>query len=947
MIKSQAGLNRFRRSAKEWMEKTHTIGIISKAGRYGGTYAHKDIAFEFAMWKTIITILLTLVALLIGTPSVYADIIRGRVVDSETKEPLPDASVKLTQRFGDNGTMTMDSKADSLGVFKIYADGKCTIEASMLGYYSKAKSVLAFSDSRKDTIDIGDIELKMSPQMLKMVEVTGRARRFTVHGDTIVFHPEAFHLQEGARLDELIQKLPGVEVDDKGSMSWNGKPIRLTMDGESMMGGDQLIKQLPAEAVQDIKAYNKASEFSERTGTDDGTQDMVLDLTIKPGFLDRWYGDVRVGYQTPEYYEGELSMNLLSKTDPVMIFANANNIDKKIRKSMNQWASNSGDGYGQEQGGAAGYQHKWKEKQGRYELKSQYSFTGSLAHDDSWGTSHEYTENYFPGTAATRSTSEQYRRNHNLNPRLNADLRWATDSLNTFSLRASAEHKKKRSHSRETTEQEEMHTNGYLPTLSQYVGGYSDGHETALNTKAGWEHYVKDGALGASVQLNYTNGKDNNWTDRNITSHINSLASSKITQFSTSPSNNFSIEGEAHHARWFTKKWMVQMQYGFQYRRNNNDRDFMTDGVADAANSYRNHYANNRHALKLASTINLTPLQIMPSISAKWQRENQDYQRGKLDTAAVRNTFIIDPSLRATLKLSKTAGFELNYGFSTSQPGVLQTIGYRDLTNPLFITEGNPGLKDTHNHNIKLAYNMVLARSQTSLSASINYLTSDRDRVTALSYDPVTAVYVSRTENVRGSHAWEFRFNFDQALGEYFRLENDFRLNTEQHYGYLTQLPTDVERTLNRQNNFHSKNHLTLSFDKNWLKASIFAKIEANRLRFTASPEQNTTLWDNDFGLNAEATWKNFVFETDLTETTRRGYAVQSMNRSMPLWNAAVTWKILKNKACLRLELGDILNKQDNFWSEYSAYQQTTSWEDFRHHYVNIRFIYHMDAKKN
>ena len=49
-IKSQAGLNRFRLSAKEWMERTHAIGIISKAGRYGGTYAHKDIAFEFAMW---------------------------------------------------------------------------------------------------------------------------------------------------------------------------------------------------------------------------------------------------------------------------------------------------------------------------------------------------------------------------------------------------------------------------------------------------------------------------------------------------------------------------------------------------------------------------------------------------------------------------------------------------------------------------------------------------------------------------------------------------------------------------------------------------------------------------------------------------------------------------------------------------------------------------------
>ena len=49
-IKTVAGLNNFRLSAKEWMERTHAVGIVSKTGRYGGTYAHKDIAFEFAMW---------------------------------------------------------------------------------------------------------------------------------------------------------------------------------------------------------------------------------------------------------------------------------------------------------------------------------------------------------------------------------------------------------------------------------------------------------------------------------------------------------------------------------------------------------------------------------------------------------------------------------------------------------------------------------------------------------------------------------------------------------------------------------------------------------------------------------------------------------------------------------------------------------------------------------
>ena len=896
------------------------------------------------MKRIIFSTILALVVMFAITTTANADIIRGRVVDSETKEPLSDASVKMTQSYGEYGYSMMTTMADSAGVFNVFASGRCTLEVSMLGYYSKKKTVLAFTDSRNDTIDVGTIELKMSAQMLKMVEVTGHARRFTVKGDTIVFHPEAFHLQEGARLDELIRKLPGVEVDDEGRMSWNGKPIRLTMDGEGMLGGDELMKQLPAEAVQDIKAYNKASEFSERTGRDDGTQDMVLDLTIKPGFLDRWYGDVKAGFQTPKYYEGELSMNRLSKTDPIMVFADANNVNTRHRRYMGRSMSMWGGGFGQEQGASAGWQHKWKEKSGTQELRSQYSFSGGIAHDDNWHTTRNETENYFPNTAASRITNDSYSRNHELNPSFYADMHWAADTMNTYMFRASVEHNRKRSHSRTDTEQSESTVPGvpYVTTLSQHIASHSEGRETKFNVSGGWEHYIKNGQLGGSIKLNYTDGKSEGWTDRTIKSSETSL----LTQYSTSPTNSLLMEAEIHRGHWLTKHWMVQAHYSIQHKRNNSDCDFMTDGVADAANSYRDYYTANIHSFNLESTIKVEPLSIRPSLSTKWQRESQDYQRSVLDTAAVRRNLLVEPALFATWKVSKTVGFDLSYSYRTSQPQIIQTIGYRDLTNPLFITEGNPNLKDSHIHDIKLTYNMVLARSQTSLSASIGYQKIDRDLVTALSYTPATAVYISRPENVHGSHSWTFKLNIDQALGEYFRFQNDFRLNTEQHFGYLTMLPTQTERTLNRQSDFHPRNKLTVSFDKDWLKASVFGEINADRLRFTASPEQNTTLWDNNFGIETEVTVGNFVFSSKLNERTRRGYTTQEMNNNRLLWDGSITWKILKNKARLALEFQDILNNEDGFWSSQSAYQSTSIWQDLRHHYVGIRFTYHLDAKK-
>jgi hypothetical protein len=387
-------------------------------------------------------------------------------------------------------------------------------------------------------------------------------------------------------------------------------------------------------------------------------------------------------------------------------------------------------------------------------------------------------------------------------------------------------------------------------------------------------------------------------------------------------------------------------QYSLTYNHNRNNQDFLTNGVTDAANSFKNLYSCNAHSLQVGQTINLTPVQLMPTISARWQRESQDYQRGMLDTTAVRHRFFIDPSLRATWKLSKTVGFELNYSFGTRKPDILQTIGYRDLTDPLFITEGNPDLKDTHAHDVKLTYNMVLARSQTSFSASVSHNRNDHETTTALSYDPTTAVYVSRPENVRGSRSWNFTLNFDQALGDYFRLQSDFRMNTSQRYGFLTLLPTQSERTENRQSSMNPREKLTISLDYNWLKASVFTEINADRLRYSASPEQNTTHWNNNYGLRAEVTYGNFVFNSSLTERTSRGYTIGSMNRDILAWDGSITWKILKNKARLTLEFNDILNNEDGQWSQQSAYQQTTSWSDFRHHYVGINFTYHLDAKK-
>ena len=458
--------------------------------------------------------IITVLALILSTLTASADVLKGRIIDAETKEPLPEAELKLEQTVEYNGhtiSFVMSSNTDSIGCFNMRLMGRGTLSASMLGYYTKTKVVMGFSENTKDTVDVGDIALKPSETLMKMVEVKGRARRFTVKGDTIVFNPEAFHLEEGARLDELIRQLPGVEVSEDGSLTWNGKPIRITMDGESLFGGDGIINQLPVEAVESIKAYNKASKFSERTGKDDGGEDMVLDLTIKPGFLDRWYGDVAGTYQTPKHYNADLNMNRLSKTDPMMVNAYANNMGREGARTMRGGWGSWGNNYGQSQGASAGYQHNIREKEGTQEMRSSYSVSGGLTHTDNWRTSYTETLNLMEDADTKRTYTEDYNRNHKLNPYFNFDWIWDIDSLNTIYGDIDVSHTRTRSNGHRDMRQDDL--------LQQLTRSTGEGRETNISANANWYHFIdEDNAFGAIFYLRYTDGKNDSWMEREINS---------------------------------------------------------------------------------------------------------------------------------------------------------------------------------------------------------------------------------------------------------------------------------------------------------------------------------------------------------------------------------------------------------------------------------------------
>ena len=142
------------------------------------------------------------------------------------------------------------------------------------------------------------------------------------------------------------------------------------------------------------------------------------------------------------------------------------------------------------------------------------------------------------------------------------------------------------------------------------------------------------------------------------------------------------------------------------------------------------------------------------------------------------------------------------------------------------------------------------------------------------------------------------------------------------------------------------QNWTDLRADWRWLKVGASAHLNVSRLNNSSAEVQNTTLWNNRFSIDAELRKGKFTVKTSLTERMRRGYQTSGMNTDHLIWNASASWRCLKGKGKLELEVNDILNNSDNFSSTETANQQVSTWSEHMHHFAALSFSYHLDPKE-
>ena len=168
-----------------------------------------------------------------------------------------------------------------------------TLKAEIMGYKTHNQEI-----SVEKNLNLGDIKMAEDAVALDAAKVSAVGNPITIKKDTIEYNASSFKTSDNDMLEQLLKKLPGIEIGSDGSITANGETIKkITIDGKTFFLDDPSLasKNIPAKLIEKVKVVERKSEQARFTGIDDGEEETIIDLSMKPGMMQGWFGNVMGG----------------------------------------------------------------------------------------------------------------------------------------------------------------------------------------------------------------------------------------------------------------------------------------------------------------------------------------------------------------------------------------------------------------------------------------------------------------------------------------------------------------------------------------------------------------------------------------------------------------------------------------------------------------------------
>ena len=930
--------------------------------------------------------------------------ISGTIIERGTGQAVQGASVQvLTQ--GDSAFVG-GKATDSGGAFAVggLSKAKYILKVSFVGYQTRFVDVDLTNKKERKT-DIGYLRLSPDAILLEEATVTANAAKVQVSGDSLVFNADAYRVAEGSTLEDLVKKLPGVTVDDDGTIKVNGKEVqKILVDGKEFFINDKTValKNLPTNIIDKIKTYDRKSDLARVTGIDDGEEETVLDLTVKKGMNNGWFGQINVGGGTEDRYSARANVNRFNGSNQYSFVGNMNNVGDR------NFGGGGGRGWGR---GGSGLRNS-KDVGFNFATETDKLESGGYIRfrydgGDVWTQS--ATESFLTESGAfSNSTSQSFTSNSSLAAGFRFE--WKPDTLTNIIFRPSANYARNRGSSYGNSGTYDTDPNDYdESTLAEAEDLFSNGEttsadadiesilETIVNTNISRSQtYSTKKSINGELQINRKLSSDG----RNITLRLTGAASDgKSKQLSASsiqyaastgksgdinnryyntPEESFSYSAQATYSEPIAYKTYLQFRYQFSYSYTQNDRKaytFDADAYTDLVEMLQRHrydiagavdemlsegyettlsdslsqlseYRTMTHMASLTFRMTRDLFNINVGVDLQPQHSELTYRYMGYDYPKVkRNVFNLSPMANIRFKFSDTSNLHLRIRGRSTQPSMTNLLDITDDSDPLNITKGNPELKPSFNTNVNLFFNTYDATHQRGFFGHGSFSTTSNAIANRTYYDASTGVKTTKPENINGNWDANAGIGFNSALDKDFA----FTINSFSNLSYSNSVsyldPEQYEEEKSTTKTLTLSERLELGYRNDWFEISLNGSLTYNHSNnnVIADSKLNTYTFSYGVDMNLTAPW-GATLTSDIAMDSRRGYSQASMNTNELIWNAQVSQSFLKGNALtLSFEWNDILNKRSNISRTINALQSSDSRYNAVYSYGMVRIIYKLN----
>ncbi len=884
--------------------------------------------------------------------------LEGTIVEKTKNKPLSGARVSLIYQA--DTSISYVAATDSSGHFQLTnpKTGMYRLQVFFLGYETVKRSVTIGTTSA----DLGKIALAEQAIPMQGVNIEELSPRATQKHDTTEYSAQAFKVNKDANVEDLVTKMPGVTVEN-GTVTAQGENVQqVLVDGKQFFGNDPTVtlRNMPAEIIDKIQVFDKMSDQAQFTGFDDGRSVKTMNIVTRQDRRQGQFGRFNGGYGTDDRYIASGNINNFSGNMRLSLLGLSNNVNQQnfSQQDLLGVMNTSGGGGprgnfrgpgggmpgggGRRPGGVGGGQFGGGASSNF--LVGQSSGT-SVVHSlgtnysDSLAQNLYATGSYFfnltnnqnpqslnrqyilTGDSSSYYNEQSGAERKNYNHRLNLRMEYAIDTSNSIIVTPQISFQDNTS----TTSVNGTNSVSESQIISQTLSN-SETHTTGYSSENHLVYRHKFPTIGRTVSVDLGFSGNNKESDGNLTSLnryylTGGVRTDSSNQKSNTVTNGTTFAPSLAYTEPIGSLMQLQVNYNPSFTRTTSDKtthELNTTNTADSivtalSNSYENKYTTHSTGLSLRYRKDAFNMSIGASYQVADLQNNQSFPY----TAILSKTFYsVLPNVMINYEGSQRQSWRLFYRASTTSPSISQLQNVVDNSNALFLSSGNPDLKQSYSHTLM---------TRLSLSSAENTNTTMLFVTFGMVKDYIgNSTFVAQQDTTLPNNVF---INQGTQFSMPVNLEGNWNARTFLTYGFpidffksnlnllagvsYNRTPGLINGTENISNgyafnpgfvlgsNISENLDFTLSYNSNFNKTTNSSQANLDNSYFSHSAALRCT-W---------TIWSGVVFRTDLNNTLYSGLST-GLNQELWLWNMSIGKKLFANdQGEITLSVSDLLNQ--------------------------------------